>query len=126
MPWIDENSCIGCGICVGNCPSGAITIDDGVVAIRMDECIRCGTCHDICPREAIKHDSEKIPHEVESNVLLTRNNMDACSKHFGNGEEGKRCLERMMKHFNKEKRVAEITLEKLHQLKESTEGNGSQ
>ena len=118
MPWIDENLCAGCGICAEDCPVGTISLDDNVATIDMDNCIRCGTCHDVCPNEAVGHDSEKIPDEVEANVAKTKGFMDACAKHLGNEEEKQKCLNRMMKHFNKEKIVAEKTIEKLQMLKD--------
>ena len=61
MPWIDEESCTGCGICVDECPVDAISMKINEVTIDMAECIRCGVCHDVCPEESVRHDSEKIP-----------------------------------------------------------------
>jgi hypothetical protein len=42
--------------------------------------------------------------------------MDACAHFFGE-EERQKCLARIMKSFNKEKMVAEKTLERLEALK---------
>jgi len=39
--------------------------------------------------------------------------MNACAKYLGDAKEKQKCLNRMIKHFNKEKIVAEKTLEKL-------------
>lgn len=117
MPWIDKNECIGCEICVKKCPIGAISMQDEKAQIDMIECIRCGTCHDVCSQGAVRHDSERIPEEIEANVKMTKSFMDACVKYLGEPKEGQKCLNRMMKHFNKEKIVVEKTLEELKKLK---------
>jgi ferredoxin len=59
MPWVDEDMCVGCGVCVNECPVNAISMENGKAKINMSKCIRCKKCHDICPQKAIKHDSEK-------------------------------------------------------------------
>ncbi|MDP8201833.1 MAG: 4Fe-4S binding protein [Candidatus Tenebribacter burtonii] len=117
MPWINGEDCIGCGLCVENCPIGTISIENGVAEIDMVNCIHCGICHDICPKDAVKHDSEKIPDEVKANVTKTKEFMYACAKYLDDPKEKQKCLNRMIKHFNKEKIVIEKTLEKLQMLK---------
>jgi ferredoxin len=116
MPWVKKEECVGCGICVDKCPVGSITLRDGVAFIDMTSCIHCGVCHTACPRGAVEHDSEKIPEEVRANVAKTKGFMEACAKHLGEEKEKKKCLNRMIKHFNKEKIVLEKTLEKLQIL----------
>jgi len=116
MPWVDKNECMGCGVCVEECPVDTISMTNEKAEINMDNCIRCGTCHDICPEDAVKHDSEKIPDEVEANIAKTKEFMDACARYLGNTKEKQKCLNRMIKHFNKEKVVAEKTLEELKML----------
>lgn len=116
MPWIDKQRCTGCGICVDECPVDAISLSVNQAEINMAECIRCGICHDICPVDSIKHDSEKIPDMINDNVELTKKYMDLCAKYLGNVQEKDKCLMRMKKHFNKEKIVAEKTLERLDEL----------
>jgi NAD-dependent dihydropyrimidine dehydrogenase PreA subunit len=118
MPWVDENLCIGCGVCVEECPVGAIVLKDDVAEINMSDCIHCGLCHDVCDQEAVRHDSEKIPEEIDRNVGMTKSFMEACEKHLGGPEEQQKCLNRMIKHFNKEKVVAEKTIEKLISMRE--------
>ena len=117
MPWVDEGKCIACGICVRECPVDAISMEGEKAKINMDECIHCGTCHSVCPHQAVRHDGEKIPQDVKSNIEMTKRFMEACAKHLGEEREKWKCLERMKKYFNKEKIVAEKTLEELGKLK---------
>ena len=119
MPWVDREECDGCGICIEECPVSTIHMEEDVAEIDMIGCIRCGTCHDACPLGAVKHDKEKIPDEVAFNVSMTRDNMEACATYLKGEEDSRKCLARMIKHFNKEKIVAEKTLEELRKLEES-------
>ena len=112
MPWIDKNKCTGCGLCVSECPVNAISMKEGKGEIDMDKCIRCGKCHEVCPKEAVRHDSEKIPQEVEENLEKTKKLME----NFKTEEKKKAFLERMIKYFNKEKIVAEKTIEEIKSL----------
>jgi len=116
MPWVDAERCTNCGICVDECPVNAITTENEKALINMGECIRCGVCHTVCSQEAVRHDSEKIPELVRANVEMTKGFMEACAKYLGDIKERNKCLERMKKHFNKEKVIAERTLEELEKL----------
>ena len=49
---INEGNCIGCGICVDECPQDALTVD-GVVQVDEGACIECGICVDACPQEVL-------------------------------------------------------------------------
>jgi NADH-quinone oxidoreductase subunit F len=51
---IAEN-CTGCGVCVRQCPQGAITGEKRKLhTIDQDKCIRCGVCRDSCKFDAIE------------------------------------------------------------------------
>jgi len=119
MPWIDKETCTGCGICVDECPVDAIAMDAEQAVIDMAECIRCGVCHSICPQDSVKHDSEKIPELIQNNLDTTKKYMDLCAQYLGDVKEKAKCLNRMRKHFNKEKVVAEKTLEQLEKLEDA-------
>lgn len=114
MPWVDKDKCIGCSICIGGCPVNAISMENGKAEIDMEKCIRCGSCHDVCPQNAVRHDSEKIPFEVNENIKKTEELM----KNFETSKEKQDFLGRMIKHYNKEIKVAEKTIEKISDLKE--------
>jgi ferredoxin len=51
-PYVTE-LCIGCGLCVENCPVKTIAQVDGVARIDLSACIRCYCCHEMCPEQAI-------------------------------------------------------------------------
>ncbi len=114
MPWVNEDMCVGCGVCVDDCPVGAITLKKNRKAvINEDECIRCGRCHDVCPREAVRHDSERIPQEIEANIKKTKSLL----RHFETSQEQQAFFERMIRYFKKQQKVAGLTIDKLTAMK---------
>jgi len=119
MPWIKEEECTGCGVCVDECVVGAINMEGDKARMDMAGCIRCGICHDACPEGAVHHDSETIPLEVASNVKYAKSCMDACVRLLGSPEEGAKCLARCIKHFIRAKKVTEKTLEELEALQKT-------
>jgi len=50
---IDKEKCTGCETCVEECPSEAISMDDGKAKVNPEVCIDCGVCVDACPEQAI-------------------------------------------------------------------------
>lgn len=49
---VDEEDCVGCGICYDVCPKGAISVNL-VAKIDATRCTACLACVDQCPRGAI-------------------------------------------------------------------------
>lgn len=49
-----ETLCKGCGLCVERCPSGALSMADGISRLQPEECVLCGYCADACPEFAIR------------------------------------------------------------------------
>lgn len=47
--------CTDCSVCVGLCPSGALTVDRKSYEVRFDaeKCIACGLCIKGCPTKAM-------------------------------------------------------------------------
>jgi len=50
---VDEDLCIGCGLCEELCPYGAPKVEAGKSKIREILCRGCGSCAAECPRRAI-------------------------------------------------------------------------
>ena len=50
---IIPNKCIGCQLCVGECPVGVINMVNGVAKIDAEGCIGCGKCFEACPVAAV-------------------------------------------------------------------------
>ena len=122
MPWINQDLCTGCNLCVDDCPVGAIALkQDQKAFINDDECIRCGRCHDICTQEAVRHDGERIPQEVEANIKKTRYLL----RHYDRSDEQQAFLERMVRHYKKEQKVAGLTIDELSAIKVHLDGNRS-
>ncbi len=117
MPWIDKEMCTGCRICIEECPVETIYMGDETAEINMDNCIHCGTCHEVCPEDAVRHDSEKLPDRVAENVKETKKFMSDCEKYLKNAEESQKCLNRMIKHYNNQRIIAQKTLDELETLK---------
>ena len=114
MPWVNEDLCVSCGVCVDECPVDAIALNEAQKAcINDDECIRCGQCHEICPQEVVRHDSEKIPDEVAANIEKTKSLL----RHYSNPDQQRSFLERMVRYFKKEQKVAGLTVEQLTSIK---------
>lgn len=115
MPWVNEDLCTGCGVCVENCPSGALQMTPYFKAsIDMEECIRCGDCHDICPSEAVRHDSEKIPDRVGDNMATAARLLGKCGSNGAKLEY----INKYIKALYLENAVNEKTIEKLESLKQ--------
>jgi ferredoxin len=107
MPWIDQERCTGCSVCIQECPVEAIELTPEAVAEIDDaQCIRCGRCHDACPQEAVRHDGERIPFEVADNLRWVRKLLE----HYTDPDEKAAFMERMARFFTKQKKVTERTL----------------
>ena len=51
---LSSTKCQACGICVNNCPTEALELNNDNVDFNEDKCIYCRTCEAICPIDAIR------------------------------------------------------------------------
>ena len=52
MAYTISGECTGCGVCIGECPTEAIS-EGSPYAIDAATCTDCGICADMCPVQAI-------------------------------------------------------------------------
>lgn len=85
---IDQDACTGCGLCIPNCPEGAIQIIDGKARLVSDlMCDGLGACLGHCPegaiaieeREAEPYDEKKVMVNI---VAAGENTIKAHLKHL--------------------------------------------
>lgn len=85
---IDEEKCTGCGLCVPNCPEGALQIIDGKARLVSDLfCDGLGACIGNCPegaisveeREAEEYDERKV---MDNIVKQGKNTIKAHLQHL--------------------------------------------
>jgi len=51
---IDSNKCVGCGICVDECPCSCLIIKDQKAVLKENNtCLSCGHCGSVCSKNAI-------------------------------------------------------------------------
>ena len=56
---VNTEKCVGCTLCLQNCPFNAITMENGKAVIG-EACTACGKCIEVCPVQAItKEEAEK-------------------------------------------------------------------
>ncbi len=71
MISINQELCIGCGLCAEDCVGKHISIENGKAKMEK-ECIQCGHCVAICPKAAVtipEYDMADVE-EIDSSLVL--------------------------------------------------------
>lgn len=106
---IDESKCDGCGLCIPNCPEGAIQVIDGKARLVSDtSCDGLGACLGHCPKEAITIEEREAKEYDEREVMVNiakagRNVIGAHLAHLKDHGQEKYLKEAIA--FLKEKRI---------------------
>lgn len=67
MMKVNNEKCIGCGLCVKDCFPNDIKIVDGKAKISNITCMKCGHCIAVCPKGAVSTDEYNIEDVKEYN-----------------------------------------------------------
>ena len=65
-PHVNQEQCIGCGMCAKICAQDAITLEQKKASIDHDKCAGCGRCIGVCHQDAV------VPPYDESNDIMNR------------------------------------------------------
>lgn len=52
-PFVNQEACVGCGMCTKNCAHGAITVKNHKASVDYEKCVGCGRCIGACPMDAV-------------------------------------------------------------------------
>jgi ferredoxin len=76
---LDDEKCIGCGMCLLVCPHAVFSLTNGKVDIvNRDACMECGACAQNCPVNALQVHAGVGCATAVINSALGRKNSSCC------------------------------------------------
>jgi NAD-dependent dihydropyrimidine dehydrogenase PreA subunit len=77
--------CIGCGLCVEQCPTDVFETGANNVPViaRQDECQTCFLCEVHCPTDALFVGPLRTPHHYDAQEVLASGNVGSLRRKFG-------------------------------------------
>ncbi|WP_350344351.1 DUF362 domain-containing protein [Proteinivorax tanatarense] len=66
-PKVMDEDCVGCQLCLNNCPVDTISIEAKKAKIDDEKCIGCGECTTVCPKRAIE-----VQWETDSRIFVEK------------------------------------------------------
>lgn len=86
---VNQSTCVGCSLCVNDCPGACLYLQDGVAHAYDSGCIECGHCYAICPTASISmvnYETTEEPvvgmTELDSDTLLSALKSRRTIRHF--------------------------------------------
>lgn len=58
-PWVNQEACVGCGMCAKQCAHGGVTVNDRKASIDHGKCVGCGRCIGACPMDAVYTENDE-------------------------------------------------------------------
>lgn len=72
MLQIRKDLCIGCELCIQNCPQQAISLLWGQAEIDQSRCNQCRLCVEVCPQAAIVDMVPVSKNELQTTVVCLK------------------------------------------------------
>ncbi|MFA4904839.1 MAG: 4Fe-4S dicluster domain-containing protein [Desulfobaccales bacterium] len=110
-PKLEEDACMGCGLCVDICREKALVLQDGKPQLDETRCVLCADCLQSCPTDAWK--TKRMGYAVYVGGKNGRHPTQGKKiADFVDEEQGmriiERCLDFYLQHGNKRERLGEM------------------
>ena len=100
---IDEEKCIGCALCVEDCPNSYLYLKNKKAHTHESGCMECGHCYAVCPQGAVRmanyacKEEPVVPMtELDSDTLLQAMRSRRSIRHFTNQPVEKEKIQKIL------------------------------